>query len=385
LRELRIASEDACGTIASETDAVREDAWGALLAGQVLTESVDLPKLKQPSPRNHRKLERIRHWLVAILTEQVPLGAPLPAVERALTGNILAQLGDPRPGIGLQEDGLPDILWCELPEGEFTMGSTSEDVERIKDAYKGIESLLEAEQPQHEVHVSTFQISRYPVTNAQYRVFIEDGGYTEKWKACWTSEGWKWKEEKNIHEPHVFGGVFDLPNHPVVGISWYEAVAFCQWLAIRLQENSGLSNDQVIRLPSEAEWEKAARGTDGRIYPWGKKIDPEYANYNETGLGATSTVGCFPSGASPYGCEDMAGNVWEWCSDPWHENYEGAPTDGRVWDEGGDADFRVLRGGSWHLNPGNCRAADRNGNNPDDGSIFIGFRVVVGSLARTLQ
>jgi formylglycine-generating enzyme required for sulfatase activity len=268
-----------------------------------------------------------------------------------------------------------------VPEGEFTMGSNEYD----------------SEKPPHKVTVSAFQISRYPATNAQYQAFVEDGGYTEKWKDCWTPEGWKWKEKRDLSEPERWGGVFDLSNHPVVMVSWYESVAFCNWLTIRLQEthpspsqegkNTPLHPPQggIIRLPTEAEWEKAARGTDGCIYPWGnEKIDPEFANYDDTGLGTTNTVGCFPRGASPYGCEDMAGNVWEWCADPWHENYKGAPDDGSVWEEGGDTDYRMLRGGSWLNLPEYCRAAIRDWYNPDSRYVIIGFRVVVGSSPRTL-
>ena len=168
------------------------------------------------------------------------------------------------------------------------------------------------EKPPHTVHVSAFQISRYPVTNVQYRVFIVDGGYSER--TYWTDEGWKWKEKEDITEPDWAGGAFDLANHPVVRVSWYEATTFCRWLTIRLQKIGALSDHEEIRLPTEAEWEKAARGTDERIYPWGNdKITPELANYTDTGLGVTSTVGCFPRGVSPYGCEEMAGNVWEYC------------------------------------------------------------------------
>ncbi|MCP4288866.1 MAG: formylglycine-generating enzyme family protein, partial [Gammaproteobacteria bacterium] len=219
--------------------------------------------------------------MVAILTEQQPSETPFPVVERALAGNILAHLDDPRPGVGLREDGLPDIVWCDVPAGEFLMGS---DPKKDKEA-------SDWEQPQHEVRLSAYCIDRYPVTNAQYRAFVENGGYTERWQKCWTPEGWEWKEKKNVEGPNVWGGLFDLENHPVIGVSWYEAVAFCNWLTLCLREQGKLSDGQGIRLPTEAEWEKAARGHDGRIYPWGnEKITPELVNYGDTGLGATSAV-----------------------------------------------------------------------------------------------
>ncbi|MDY0095930.1 MAG: SUMF1/EgtB/PvdO family nonheme iron enzyme, partial [Candidatus Vecturithrix sp.] len=341
-----------------------EDAWGALLAGQALVETADLQKI---SPRNQVKVNRIRDWLAAILTEQTPAHFPLPAVERALAGNILAHLGDQRPGVGLREDGLPEVAWREVPAGEFMMGSTPEEAKKS--------FLPEREQPRHPVYVSTFHISRYPVTNAQYRAFIEDDGYAAKWQQCWSEEGWAWKEKKEITEPDWVGGEFDLDNHPVVRVSWYEVSAFCQWLTIQLRERGELSDHDVVRLPTEAEWEKAARGKDGRIYPWGNDIDPEYANYDETGLGVTSTVGGFPRGVSPYGCEDMAGNVWEWCLD-WYgsDYYANSPKENPRGPDSGS--YRVDRGGDWGNIAEDCRAAVRNGVAPGVRADNLGFRLV---------
>ena len=152
------------------------DAWGALLAGQALAETANL---HTQTPRNQSKLRRVREWVAAILTEQQPV-IPFPAVERALAGNIMAQLGDSRPGVGLREDGLPDIEWCEVPAGGFTMGSNDYSDER----------------PPHRVALSrSYALSRYPVTNAQYQAFVGDGGYTKHWQTCWSDEGWQWKEE----------------------------------------------------------------------------------------------------------------------------------------------------------------------------------------------
>jgi formylglycine-generating enzyme required for sulfatase activity len=379
-------------------------------------------------------------------------GWPFPALERANAGNLLAQLGDPRKGVELQPDGLPEIDWCAVPAGQFTMGSKWQKDFRVKeedlfrwesitnrdyrifinnDGYetkrywtkegwawkKGKEKkrkslfdsakddsaadlsehemaaffqwvtiyYLEAESPQHQVQVPAFEISCYPVTNAQYQAFVDDGGYTEQWQDCWTKEGWQWRTKHNIMEPAWAGGVFDLPNHPVVRVSWYEATAFCEWLTRRTHpypSQEGISEQVpllggdgggVIRLPTEAEWEYAARGTDNRIYPWGNEITSEYANYTDTGLGATSAVGCFPRGASPYDCEDMAGNVWEWCVDTWHSNYEGAPKDGSAWIDGGSE--RVVRGGTWpHIAP-HVRCANRNYTTPHNRHTPLGFRL----------
>jgi formylglycine-generating enzyme required for sulfatase activity len=345
-----------------------EDVWGALLAGQVLVETADLKRIHRS---NQPQFDRVRDWLAVILTARQASKMPaLPAVERALAGNLLAQLGDPREGVGLQ-NGLPDIVWCEVPAGKFTMGSNDYDDEK----------------PPHEVHLKTYWISRYPVTNVQYRAFVDDNGYTEQWRECWTDEGWKWKEENSVTQPDWAGGVFDLPNHPVVGVSWYEATAFCNWLTRKtspptpLQRRGektsplrGRGGGGVIRLPTEAEWEKAARGEDQRIYPWGnEQVNPERANYGDTGLGATSAVGCFPDGASPYQCEDMAGNVWEWCVDDWPGNYKGAPTDGSAWRGGGSG--RVIRGGGWDNIAPFVRCAYRDSTTPDDRDTDLGFRL----------
>ncbi len=340
-----------------------KDAWGALLAGQALAETANL---EQISPRNRPKAKRVRKWLVEILTARQPSDSPLPPVERVKAGNIVVQLEDPRPGIGLRKDDLPDIEWCEVLSGTFLMGS---DPKKDKEVF-------DREQPQHEVRLSAYCISRYPVTNAQYRAFVEDGGYMEKWRQCWTKEGWKWKEEKKITTPATYGGTFDLPNHPVVGVSWYETSAFCHWLTLRLQRQGELSEEHVVRLPTDAEWEKAARGDDGRIYPWGdEQITPEHANYYDTGLGVTSTVGCFPRGKSPYGCEEMAGNVYEWCLDWFDENYYSeSPKENPQGPETGS--FRVIRGGFWGVVARYCRSAYRSYGLPDLRDYGFGFRLL---------
>ena len=225
--------------------------------------------------------ERVRTRMVAILSE-----SPLPAIDRAEAGRLLAHLGDPREGVGLK-DGLPDIAWCKVPAGEFLMGNTKETDEM---AYGD-------EAPQHRVFLDDFQIGKHPITNAQYQAFVDDGGYTEKWRRCWTKDGWAWREGSNRTAPDRYGGDFDLPNHPVVGVAWYEAVAFCNWLSQKLSENLGRTV-QIV-LPSEAQWEKAARGTDGRRYPWGPEITPEHANYWDTRIGNNQRRGRFPEREKP--------------------------------------------------------------------------------------
>jgi formylglycine-generating enzyme required for sulfatase activity len=240
---------------------------------------------------------------------------------RARAGSVLGALGDPRD--------LAEMML--VPAGPFRVGSNEYDDEK----------------PEHEVDLPAFYIARYPVTNGQYARFVEARTYRPP-------DHWRGKTP-----PH------ELRNHPVVHVTWHDAVAYCAWLS----EARG----EAVRLPTEAEWEKAARGTDGRRYPWGDRPDPNLANYDDTGIGTTSPVGCFPGGASPYGCEEMAGNVWEWTSSK-YQPYCYVPDDGRE-DPAGDAP-RTLRGGSFRGLDLDVRCAYRFGYVPNYGSDLDGFRVV---------
>ncbi len=287
----------------------------------------------------------------------------LPALERADAGRVLAKLGDPRPGVGLRLDGLPDIAWVEIPAGAFLMGSDEKD-----------DWALDSEKPQRRVELLGYWMMKYPVTQAQYGVFIATGGYAER--RYWTEAGWNWKEGKGITGPNRFGEPYDLLNHPVIGVSWYEATAYCRWLTEVLSTRpeclpGALSGRRFeIRLPSETEWEKAARGTDGRIYPWGNAPDPERANYDNTKIETTSAVGCFPGGWSPYGLEETSGNVWEWCATRWESSYKNYRGDNDP--EGTDS--RVLRGGAFYLITRLIRCAYRNANSPYSRYGNYGFR-----------
>jgi len=308
--------------------------------------------------------ETARHNTVLALASSLGDGRVTPTV-RALAGQLLARLGDPRSGVGVNPaTGLPDIVWCEVPAGLFVMGSADDD-----------EMAWDDEKPQHRNESITegYLISRYPITNAQFTAFAEAGGYGER--RYWTEAGWEWKERERWTGPRDYGEPFNLLNHPVVGVSWYEAVAFCCWLTEQLRQNGELGANEGITLPTESQWEKAARGTDGRIYPWGSEPDPDRANYGETGIGTTSVVGCFPGGASPYGVEDLSGNVWEWCRTKWEESYEVYQDDN---DLEGDV-RRVLRGGAFDYDQRDVRCAYRDLGYPGGRDDDYGFRVVVAS------
>lgn len=301
---------------------------------------------------NAASLDKVKKALVEIIG-----GEAAPVAERSAAANALNLVGDPRPGTGLRGDGLPDIAWCDVPAGEFLMGS----VEKAAAEYDPLAA--KNEMPQHVVNVGPFSISRYPITNAQYQAFVDDGGYTEKWQECWTPEGWQ--QIQGAKGPRTGEGSLGLRNHPAIYISWHEAQAFCRWLS----RKSGAA----VALPTEAQWEKAARGVDGRRYPWGADLIPDHANYERTHLEGTSAAGIFPKGASPCGAQDMAANVWEWTSSlPGAYPYDAA--DGR--EDPASAEPRAMRGGSFRTDGGRIRCAAREKSTPDHRSRAVGFRIV---------
>ncbi|MBI3270012.1 MAG: SUMF1/EgtB/PvdO family nonheme iron enzyme [Planctomycetes bacterium] len=243
----------------------------------------------------------------------------------------LGRFGDPRLGRSPTE-----LVLVDVPAGEFRMGTE-----------KGGD---DDERPEHAVEVAAFRIGRFPITNEQYHAFVDATGHRRP------------NTRDNGRPPA------DWRTHPVVGVSWQDSAAYCCWLS----EATGL----VYRLPTEAEWEKAARGTDGREYPWGNEWREGLANDASSRLRSTSPVGVFPAGASPYGCLDMAGNVWEWCSSL-YKGYLYHAHDGR--ENTSATGARVLRGGAWLFSRTNVRAACRNHHVPAFRDDDIGFRVVVGA------
>ncbi|AKG20136.1 formylglycine-generating enzyme family protein [Calothrix sp. 336/3] len=245
----------------------------------------------------------------------------------------------------------------QIPGGSFMMGAS-----------KNEEGIRDSERPQHEVTVPPFFMGKYPVTQAQWKFVASLPQVNRELKS----------------DPSRFKG----ENRPVERVSWFDAVEFCD----RITQHTGKN----YRLPSEAEWEYACRAGTTTPFHFGETITSELANYNaeytygagvkETYRGETTEVGSFGV-ANGFGLCDMHGNVWEWCADEWHDNYEGAPTDGSAWIENSKNDnhFRLLRGGSWLYNPALCRSANRSNYDPDTGAYDIGFRVVCGVFSsRTL-
>ncbi|BBO83874.1 protein NirV [Desulfosarcina ovata subsp. sediminis] len=196
-----------------------------------------------------------------------------------------------------------------------------------------------------------FWIDLYLVTNARFKEFIEAGGY--EIEAWWLPEGWNWREKERIFRPLYWEDTkWNADDHPVVGVSWYEANAFCNWLG------ASPKDDYIYHLPDEKQWERAARGTDGRIYPWGDEFDSARCNTEESGIGKTTRIDRYADGLSPDGCYDMAGNVLEWTS--------------TFLDNSKDA--YVIKGSSWFNTAKLARCAARDDYSPVNRSGAVGFR-----------
>jgi iron(II)-dependent oxidoreductase len=310
--------------------------------------------------------------------------------ERLLAGEVLGEIGDTRPGVGVIKLGeleIPDIEFCYIPPGPFWMGSGVEDKEAE-----------EIEKPQHLLDIPYgYWLSQYLVTVGQYRAFMQATG----------------------HEPTDRDSLRGLPNQPVNWVTWYEALKFCRWLTEVSRGQGWLPEGYQIILPSEAEWEKGARGGlhwptqslppqklgQGLVepayqlqeqehpiwrYPWGNEFDTDCALTEETGFNNRGVVGAYPRGRSPYGLWDMSGNLWEWTRSIWgkgfSEPYYGYPyhaADGREELERPDNDnwLRILRGGYYNWNAQNIRSACRSRNFPFARLVLYGFRLCVSRFS----
>jgi formylglycine-generating enzyme required for sulfatase activity len=297
---------------------------------------------------------------------------------------LLNQLALGRAAGDLFVEPVTGMVFVPVPAGEFGMGSTEKEADAAlalcNASYGNCEhGWFANEQPQHTVTLDAYWIGQTEVTNAQFQQFVDAGGYAAE--RYWSAEGWQvrsdagWEGSRCLEDDNV-----NAPDQPVVCVSWHEAEAYTRWLS----EVSGAA----IRLPTEAEWEKAARGTDGRTFPWGDLFDGSRLNFcdvnceanwkDETyddGYAYTAPVGSYAEGASPYGALDMGGNVWEWVNDRYDGSYYSqspsenpqGPATGKI---------RLLRGGSWYFSDSFVRSAIRYYFAPDDWDFIIGFRCV---------
>ncbi len=319
--------------------------------------------------------ERVIQALTKTMVADAHVNPPL----RAGAGDTLARLGDPRPEVMT----LGRMEYCWVPAGVFWMGSPDHD-----------KAARNEEKRIHRLDIPYgYWLGRYPVTVAQFREYVEASGHQPKNPDC----------------------LRRLDNHPVVQITWHDAAGFCNWLTETWLKAQALHKGWQVRLPTEAEWEKGARGgleipktpiivtirnvppsgsSEGptlsqnpsaqRLYPWGDDPDTNCANYSDTEINGTSAVGCFPSGASPYGCLDISGNVWEWTLSLWGRDFDTPdfqypyqPDDGRENLGAGNDVYRVLRNGSFIDARGYSRCASRHRTFPDVPGDFIGFRIVI--------
>jgi formylglycine-generating enzyme required for sulfatase activity len=295
--------------------------------------------------------------VVGLVTEkgrQYGLATPAPIVREALKGEVNL----PSSGLIVGRDGEEMVL---VSAGWFEMGSAEEEVEAAYELAQQYSSEVEKawyepEGPRHRVWLEAFFIDKYKVTMAKYRVFV--------------------RETRHRDLPEWTAQYIRSERHPAIGISWEDAAAYCRWAE--------------KRLPTEAQWEKAARGTDGRWYPWGfEPVDGKRANYCDAscefswkdkkqsdGYRHLSPVDAYELGKSPYGVYDLAGNAWEWVRD-WYdgEYYRKSPERNPVNDA--EAQYRVVRGGSWDSDPSFLRASYRGWREPESRTHFVGFRCVL--------
>ena len=273
-------------------------------------------------------LPALRRMLVALLAAEA-----LTPQQRAEAGDALGKLGDPRPGVCTLE---PDLI--PIPAGAF----------------------LYRDRKETRMIARPFAIARYPVTVAQFAMFMADGGYeTARYWGGAESAGWRWRLSEHNSDWRGEGPVtqpeywlqprWHGENRPVVGVSWYEAQAYCAWLT----EKSG----REYRLPTEEEWERAARHTDGRAWAWGNDWADGQINSDEAGINRTTAVGAFPRGAAACGAQDMSGNVWEWTASESGGGYG-------------------VRGGSWRYSRDDARVAHRLRSRAGLSRNNYGFRLV---------
>jgi len=391
-------SEEKAAAIAAEIQALarrqrkaRGRLWGVLAAMMV-----ENPNLFENWPRSGAVTE-----MTASYEKEA---ASWDLEDRRLLLEGVGALGDPRL------DPFRDDRWVFVSPGRFTMGDN--------------QSQWDDEKPEHPVEITrSYWLGRFPVTNAEYRRFVEDEAYKER--RWWSDAAWDWlrlegpaydawfeewwegldyisNENKEKYREDYRGYCrpsggpafwrerrFNGANQPVVGVNWHEANAYCRWLAAKLKDDlpKWLNGDLEVGLPGEGQWEFAARGEKNRAYPWGNKPAPnrDLANY-ESHIGHTTPVGLYPLGATPGGLLDMAGNVWEWQRNEWHDNYKKCQgsdncqhSDKNTLNEASSASLRPLRGGAWRSDADYLRGSFRLGWGAWSRGVDIGFRCCLRS------
>jgi len=250
-----------------------------------------------------------------------------------------------------------------IPAGGFKMGDIQNNGDRD-------------EKPIHDVNLKEFAVGRYEVTVSEFQEFVQTTNYQTdaetNGKGCYVrrgQRGWGWREKANWQNSYIEK---QGAKHPVVCVSWNDAIAYIEWL----KEQTG----QPYSLPSEAQWEYMARSNTHSDYWWGNQMGNNQANCWETSrwYQTISPVGSFPPNS--FKVYDTIGNVWEWVADNWHNHYGGAPRNGEVWQESGDQKYRILRGGSWVSQPLNCRVSERFKVVPTKSTARFGFRVAIKEL-----
>ncbi|HEU4321976.1 MAG TPA: SUMF1/EgtB/PvdO family nonheme iron enzyme, partial [Roseiflexaceae bacterium] len=289
-----------------------------------------------------------------------------------LCKGITTSLPDPRlplsmlgPGAAFSEGWRHALntYWCPVAPGPFWSGNDRQS-KPPRSALKKV------------MLPYAYRIGRYPITCADYACFVAAGGYTER--RWWSDRGWQWRlsagqGSKPLDSPSLIASVtYNNPIQPIVGVSWYEATAYCAWLTDQAHMYTWLPPEDHIRLPTALEWERAARGTDKRRYPWGNEApDPERVNYDETSIGRPAPVGCFPKGGAECGALDMIGNVMEWTTSRMRLGQSLHPVNNLPRSEG-----TWLAGGAFHTSNERLCCGARSRNNPGIRGSSRGFRVV---------
>lgn len=357
----------------------KENARALSLAGFSLADMLE-------ERRDLHTVEKLSQAIQKELETSPPI---IPLESRAKLGLALGEIGDPRI-----KDPLNPIL-VKISAGKFQMGTSAEDEKLLKEQNVNV---YDDEKPAHQVYLSEFSIAKYPVTNFEFRAFYEAKGYDKE--SLWSKQGWLWRtgkfesdlswiEDKDTrknyeqwlknrpvekrNQPFFWGDPkWDAPNLPVVGVTWFEAEAYSKWLSVK----TGLN----FVLPTEAQWERAARGPQNSLWSWGNTWDEKKCNNTEpeNSLGRTSAIGIYPNGTWKGGPDDMIGNVWEWCADLWQADIYGEHEKEEVKDPLGakDGNLRVLRGGAWGGGSYNARCAVRFRLGPDLFLNNFGFRLV---------